>query len=152
MFDRKKPNLIVHLDVSPEESLRRIRMRKRDCEADISLDYLQKLRKAYEEFLSGVTRIIPVIRVNYEKFRTTDEMAEMIVRYRLSAQQLSRYHWHCCFSIAENIPKWHLSDTSTLMKNIKLASAANWKSHSRIASLLLSSRPWDEALNSNEPD
>ncbi|XP_062503285.1 deoxyadenosine kinase-like isoform X2 [Corticium candelabrum] len=56
----KKPNLIVHLDVSPEESLKRIRMRKRDYESEISLDYLRKLYKAYEEFL--------------------DEMAEMIVR------------------------------------------------------------------------
>lgn len=29
----KKPNLIVHLDVSPEESLRRIEMRSRGCES-----------------------------------------------------------------------------------------------------------------------
>ena len=77
---RKKPNLIVHLDVSPEESKRRIEMRQRECESTISLDYLQCLHAAYEEFIKDIARIIPVIRVNYEKFRTADEMADMIVR------------------------------------------------------------------------
>ena len=77
---RKKPNLIVHLDVSPEESKRRIEMRQRECESTISLEYLQSLHAAYEEFIKDIARIIPVIRVNYEKFRTADEMADMIVR------------------------------------------------------------------------
>ena len=77
---RKKPNLIVHLDVSPEESLRRIHLRSRDCELGIKLEYLQDLHKAYEEFLKDIARIIPVIRVNYEQFRTAEEMADMIVR------------------------------------------------------------------------
>ena len=77
---RKKPNLIVHLDVSPEESKRRIEMRSRDCESTISLDYLRNLHTAYEEFIKDISRIIPVIRVNYERFRSADEMADMIVR------------------------------------------------------------------------
>jgi deoxyadenosine kinase len=34
----KKPNVIVHLDVSPEESLRRIKMRSRDCESKVTLE------------------------------------------------------------------------------------------------------------------
>ena len=71
----------MHLDVSPEESLKRIRMRKRDYESEISLDYLRKLYKAYEEFLGDISRIIPIIRVNYNQFHSSDEMAEMIVRY-----------------------------------------------------------------------
>ena len=77
---RKKPNLIVHLDVSPEESKRRIEMRQRECESTISIEYLRSLHAAYEEFIKDIARIIPVIRVNYEKFRTADEMADMIVR------------------------------------------------------------------------
>ena len=80
-LNRKKPNLIVHLDVSPEESLRRIKMRSRDCEVGIKLEYLRDLHKAYEEFLQDISRIIPVIKVNYEQFHTTNEMADMIVRY-----------------------------------------------------------------------
>lgn len=77
---RKKPNLIVHLDVTPEESKRRIDMRQRECESTISLEYLSRLHGAYEAFVEDIARIIPVIRVNYEKFRTADEMADMIVR------------------------------------------------------------------------
>ena len=80
VFCRKKPNLIVHLDVSPQESKRRIEMRQRECESTITLDYLRNLHAAYEEFIKDIARIIPVIRVNYEKFRTADEMADMIVR------------------------------------------------------------------------
>jgi len=77
----KKPNIIVHLDVSPAESLRRIRLRKRDCENGISVEYLTNLHKAYEDFLKEVSRIIPVIKVDYERFRTADEMAEAIAAY-----------------------------------------------------------------------
>jgi len=60
--------------------LRRIHLRNRDCELGIKLEYLQDLHKAYEEFLKDIARIIPVIRVNYEQFRTADEMADMIMR------------------------------------------------------------------------
>ena len=56
-------------------------MRSRDCEVSIKIEYLRDLHKAYEEFLQDIARIIPVIRVNYEQFHTTDEMAEMIVKY-----------------------------------------------------------------------
>ncbi|CAI8021259.1 Deoxyadenosine kinase [Geodia barretti] len=57
----KKPNLIVHLDVSPEESKRRIEMRSRECESTISLDYLRNLHAAYEEFIKDISRIIPAL-------------------------------------------------------------------------------------------
>lgn len=76
----KKPNLIVHLDVTPEESLRRINMRNRGCESGIPLEYLKKLHAAYEEFLTEIARIIPVIRVNYANFQSMSEMAEMVMR------------------------------------------------------------------------
>ena len=66
--------------MTPEESKRRIELRKRECESSISLDYLSRLHDAYEEFMEDIARIIPVIRVNYEKFHTADEMADMIVR------------------------------------------------------------------------
>jgi len=74
----KKPNIIVHLDVMPEESLRRIHSRARGCESGITLEYLTNLYHAYEEFLQDISRIIPVIKVDYNKFRTTEEMAEAI--------------------------------------------------------------------------
>jgi len=74
----KKPNIIVHLDVSPAESLRRIKGRNRECETGITLEYLTGLHTAYEEFIQEIARIIPVIKVNYSQFRTADEMATKI--------------------------------------------------------------------------
>lgn len=76
--------------MSPEESLRRIKLRSRDCESSIGLEYLQNLHKAYEVFIADIARIIPVIRVNYERFRTTEEMADMIVRWVCVAGRASR--------------------------------------------------------------
>lgn len=74
----KKPNVIVHLDVSAEESMRRINARSRGCESGISLEYLQNLKAAYDVFITEISRLIPVIKVNYEQFRTADEMADAI--------------------------------------------------------------------------
>jgi len=74
----RKPNMIVHLDVKPEESMERINKRSRDCEKGIQLEYLQNLYKAYDEFLVDIARIIPVIRVNWNEFRTPEEMAHAI--------------------------------------------------------------------------
>jgi len=53
-------------------------MRARSCESSISLEYLQNLHRGYEEFLRHISRTIPVIKVNYEKFPTVDEMVEAI--------------------------------------------------------------------------
>ena len=51
----------IHLDVSPEESMRRIKKRNRDCESTITLEFLQKLYSAYEAFITDIACIIPVI-------------------------------------------------------------------------------------------
>jgi len=74
----KKPNVIVHLDVSPEESLRRIRMRNRECENGVTLEYLTGLHAAYEEFIADIARVIPVIKVDYCRFHSAEEMAKVI--------------------------------------------------------------------------
>lgn len=74
----RKPNLIVFLDVSPERSFERIRRRNRDCEAGITLDYLRLLHAAYASFIESISRVIPVIRVDWDNFRTPEEMAEKI--------------------------------------------------------------------------
>ena len=78
--------------------MRRIKMRNRDCESTITLEYLQKLYSAYEAFITDIARIIPVIRVNYERFRTANEMAEMIIRYICSQYELVvMYAYNHCF-------------------------------------------------------
>ena len=76
----KKNTLIVHLDCKPEESLERIKMRNRGCETGITIEYLTKLYEAYEDFIKEISQVIPVIRVNYSKFKTAEEMAQIIKR------------------------------------------------------------------------
>lgn len=74
----QRPNLIVHLDVSPETSMERIRKRARDAEVGITLEYLQQLHAGYERFIEDISKRIPVIRVDYSQFRGDEEMAAMI--------------------------------------------------------------------------
>jgi len=75
-----KPNLIVYLDVSPETSMERIAARSRSVEKTISLEYLKALYRGYEEFITDISRVIPVIRVDYDRFATAEEMTEMIMK------------------------------------------------------------------------
>ena len=74
----KANTLIVHLDVKPHEALERIKERARGCETGITVEYLTKLYNGYEEFLSNISKVIPVIRVNYSKYKTAQEMALII--------------------------------------------------------------------------
>ena len=73
-----KPDLIVHLDVSPEESLSRIKKRSRGVESGVTLDYLQHLHKNYELFLKNISKSIPVIRVDWSNFKSAEEVAAKI--------------------------------------------------------------------------
>lgn len=75
-----KPNVIVFLDVSPEGSFERIQNRGRDMEKVITLDYLKALHRGYHEFIQDISRVLPVIRVEYDRFATAEEMAEVIQR------------------------------------------------------------------------
>ena len=84
----KVNTLIVHLDVKPEEALERIKLRARGCETGITVDYLTKLYYGYEEFLSNISKVIPVIRVNYCKFKTAKEMAEIIKKEYVKMQNI----------------------------------------------------------------
>jgi deoxyadenosine kinase len=89
-----KPSVIIYLDVSPESSAERIRMRSRDVESKIPLDYLQALHEGYEEFVNSISKVIPVIRIDYERFATAEEMAEVIKREYLDAsflRQVTRF-------------------------------------------------------------
>jgi deoxyadenosine kinase len=73
-----KPNLIIYLDVTPERSFERIRARARGVETGISLDYLRALYRGYEEFIGSISRVVPVVRVDYDRFATAEEMAAVI--------------------------------------------------------------------------
>jgi len=74
-----KPSVIVYLDVKPERSMERIEMRSRGVESGISLEYLKALYQGYEEFIAEISRVIPVISVDYDRFGDAEEMAQVIM-------------------------------------------------------------------------
>jgi deoxyadenosine kinase len=89
----KEITLIVHLDVCPEEALRRIKLRARGCETGITVEYLTKLYNAYEEFLGEISQVIPVIKVNYNKFKTAEEMAGIIKEEYYKMHNIKRIYY-----------------------------------------------------------
>ena len=58
------PDVIVFLELSPENTLDRIKIRSRDCEAGITLEYLQHLNKAYEKVLRALEPRCKVVRID----------------------------------------------------------------------------------------
>jgi deoxyadenosine kinase len=75
-----KPSVIVYLDVGPERSHERIMQRSREVEGQIKVEYLRALYDQYTKFMVDISKVIPVIRVDYERFATAEEMAETIKR------------------------------------------------------------------------
>jgi len=88
-----RPNVIVYLDVTPERSMDRIRMRNRDVESGISLEYLQALYAEYEAFIADISRTVPVIRIDYDRFHSAEEMAEIIEREYLHSNFVREASW-----------------------------------------------------------
>lgn len=83
-----RPSCIIYLDVKPERSLERIRERARGVEQNITLDYLTNLYNEYERFIADISRRIPTIRVDWDRYRDVDEMAEVIQREYMHASFL----------------------------------------------------------------
>jgi deoxyadenosine kinase len=75
-----RPNVIIYLDVTPEKSLERIKLRDRGCETSVSLDYLTRLYANYEEFLAEISKLSPVIRVQWNEFMEVEKLADAITR------------------------------------------------------------------------
>jgi hypothetical protein len=49
-------------------------------ETDISLEYLEALYDEYERFVQEISRTIPVVRVDWDRFQNTEEMAIAVQR------------------------------------------------------------------------
>ncbi|KAL0235648.1 hypothetical protein GEMRC1_002230 [Eukaryota sp. GEM-RC1] len=89
----RKPNIIIFLDVTPQESLDRIKQRSRDCESSVSLEYLQSLYDAYQVFITDISRVIPVIRVRWDEFRNAEEVANSIAKEYEDIQNIRAVVW-----------------------------------------------------------
>ena len=88
-----RPNLIVYLDLTPETSMARVRERSRGVESGLTLDYLRALHVEYERFIADISRMVPVIRVDWEQYRDPDEMAATIEREYLDHTFVRDVRW-----------------------------------------------------------
>ncbi|MSQ01435.1 MAG: deoxynucleoside kinase [Myxococcales bacterium] len=88
-----RPHVIVYLDVKPERSYERIQMRSRDVESGVSMEYLTALYAEYSHFIADISRTIPVITVDYDRFRDAEEMATVIEKEYLNASFLRQVSW-----------------------------------------------------------
>lgn len=84
------PTCIIHLDVSPEKALERIRKRGRGMESKITLEYMKDLHQAYQEFLQEISRTVPVIRINWNEFR--DDIDAVTSRVVEEIKAINRVH------------------------------------------------------------
>ena len=89
----RRPNVIVYLSVSPEESLQRIQQRSRDMETKITIDYLRSLHNAYESFIVEISKIIPVIKVDWNTFHEAKEVATKILEEYAKIREIHSVKW-----------------------------------------------------------
>lgn len=71
----RHPDIVVFIDVSAENSLKRIKERGRPCESGITLEYLQALHAKYQQFIAKISNTVFVIQVPWDEFCTDDEIA-----------------------------------------------------------------------------
>jgi deoxyadenosine kinase len=88
-----RPSVIIYLDVKPERSMERIQERNRDVESGITLEYLTALYDGYEDFVTNISRTIPVIRVDWDRFRSVDDIASRIHEEYMRGSFLREVSW-----------------------------------------------------------
>jgi deoxyadenosine kinase len=77
----RQPTAIIHLDVTPEEALRRIRLRNLERENGIDIGYMRDLHAAYEKWLPEIAKSIRVIRIDWSSYDAkTDDVVDAIVK------------------------------------------------------------------------
>jgi deoxyadenosine kinase len=58
------PDVVIWLQLSPEQTLERIKERSRDCESEIPLKYLKSLNKAYQTVLEKLSKHTSIITID----------------------------------------------------------------------------------------
>lgn len=63
----RRPDLVIYLKANPGILLERIRRRGRESERTITLDYLERLNRAYDDWLGRVRHEIEVLEIDTER-------------------------------------------------------------------------------------
>jgi len=83
-----EPDVIIYLDAKPETCCQRVLSRGRAAEQKtgfdkevkgIPLDYMVRLKEGYEKWIKAVSPRLPFVRIDWEKFRSTDSLWHEVV-------------------------------------------------------------------------
>lgn len=72
------PDVVLYLDVCPEESLQRIDQRGRDGEDAIDEDYLKQLRSTYRAKIDELDDRTTVVRMDWNSFKPAETVHERL--------------------------------------------------------------------------
>lgn len=86
------PQLLIYLDCRPETAMKRIKMRGRDMEKTITLDYLKALQENYYQFLDEMEMAgVRILRLNWEEFPPMPEVVRMVHEYSLKPSSFTKW-------------------------------------------------------------
>jgi deoxyguanosine kinase len=85
-----RPDLLVYLDVSTEESMRRLRARQHPAESEIELSYLKALHKRYAGFISMWPGRVLRLNADSHDFRRTKDVSDVATAIQ---QAVGREHF-----------------------------------------------------------
>jgi len=86
----QSPCVIIFLDADENVCEERINLRNRECEKRIPKEYLRILCQCYREEIYKISKKVPVIQVNYNKFIKVDKICEAVVKSLKSMSNLEK--------------------------------------------------------------
>lgn len=86
------PDILFWLEISPNDTLERIKKRSRDCEASIPIEYLSDLYNSYSEVLLNLEKHTDIIRIDARKSAENVYLeVNSIIKDRLCSQSVFKY-------------------------------------------------------------
>jgi len=79
MFNYKKPDILIYLNIDPEIALLRNLKRMRNSESNITIEYLRKLNQAYLKELGNLAENIIVIDGTLDEAEIVDKIMKHLV-------------------------------------------------------------------------
>jgi deoxyadenosine/deoxycytidine kinase len=86
------PQLLIYLDVQPETAFKRINSRGRVMEQTIPLEYLQMLKRNYDQFVEEMEQAgVRVLRIKWESFQPISEVVRLVHEYSLKPSSFTKW-------------------------------------------------------------
>ena len=84
------PDVLIYLRVAPEVSMQRIKLRGRDAEGGITIEYMKKLHQGYESFIGEMDNYTRVLTLEWNEYREVNEVAQLVKEKSLEKKEYLR--------------------------------------------------------------